>query len=286
LLSTYGTDACDPAGGNAPGQALMQQLTQLAQTFNQAALTHQTVQLAGHIGSVKANASGGNGQQPPLQALKSAIDGMVAGGDIDHARQDAAARNTSPSDDKLPHATDPVIAVSARGGLAITAQDAIVAAEDVLHLATGRDHTRAVSGDVRLHAGQAIGVLAGAIQPGSEAAGTGLSLIAGQGDVQVQAQAGGLQIAAKQLVNVQSANGHVDWAAAKKITLKTAEGACIEIAGGGVTVQCPGTIEVKAAQRVMEGGANKEYDMPVLPQQICVACLLKARAAGAPFAPR
>jgi uncharacterized protein (DUF2345 family) len=104
--------------------------------------------------------------------------------------------------------------------------------------------------------------------------------------VQVQAQAGGLQIAAKQLVNVQSANGHVDWAAAKKITLKTAEGACIEIAGGGVTVQCPGTIEVKAAQRVMEGGANKEYDMPVLPQQICVACLLKARAAGAPFAPR
>jgi uncharacterized protein (DUF2345 family) len=55
-----------------------------------------------------------------------------------------------------------------------------------------------------------------------------------------------MQIAAKQLVNVQSANGHIDWAAAKKITLKTEAGACIEISGDGVTVQCPGKIEASS----------------------------------------
>jgi uncharacterized protein (DUF2345 family) len=95
-----------------------------------------------------------------------------------------------------------------------------------------------------------------------------------------------MQIAAKQLVNVQSANGHIDWAAAKKITLKTEAGACIEISGDGVTVQCPGKIEVKAATKSMEVGAQQSYALPVLPGQVCVECLLKAQASGAPFALR
>jgi uncharacterized protein (DUF2345 family) len=75
-----------------------------------------------------------------------------------------------------------------------------------------------------------------------------------------------MQIAAKQLVNVQSANGHIDWAAAKKITLKTEAGACIEISGDGVTVQCPGKIEVNAATKAMEGAANVQGVFPELPR--------------------
>lgn len=265
LLTTYGADAADPAGDNAAGQALMQQLTRLADTFNQAAQTHQTVQLAGHIGSVKAQASGLSDLKAPLQALKQAIDGMVHPADLVQAQADAANRNTTPND-KLPHSTDPVITVAARAGLLVTAQDVVFGANDVLHLASGQDHSRAITGAAKVHTGQAIGVLAGAIKPGSEAAGTGISLIAGKGDVQMQAQSDQLQIAAKQLVNVQSANGHVEWAAAKKITLKTAEGACIEISDQGITVQCPGTIEVKAAQRSMVGGAQESYTMPRMPR--------------------
>jgi hypothetical protein len=65
------------------------------------------------------------------------------------------------------------------------------------------------------YAGQAIGVLAGAIQPGTQAAGTGLTLIAGQGDIELQAQADTMQVAAKG-VTIQSANAHIDWAAAKQ----------------------------------------------------------------------
>lgn len=285
LLTTYGADPSDPAGDNTAARALMQQLTQLADTFNQAARTHQTVQLAGHIGSTQANASALNDKQAPLQALKRSLDGMVSGAEMDQALTDATNRNTSPSG-KLPHAADPVIAVSARAGIALTAQDAVFGANDTLHLASGQDHTRAVTGAAKVHTGQAIGVLAGAIQPGTEAAGTGLSLIAGHGDVQLQAQSDQMQIAAKQLLNVQSANGHIEWAAAKKITLKTADGACIEISDAGITVQCPGTIEVKAAQRAMEGGARQDYLLPLMPHQVCIECLLNAAAQGSPFAMR
>jgi uncharacterized protein (DUF2345 family) len=266
LVSSYATDAADPAGDNAPGQALVQQMVQFAQTFNQAAQTHQTVQLASQIGSSGANANS-LGELAPLPRLKRALDGMVEPASFDDALQDAASANTSPAD-KLPASADGVIAVSARGGLNLTSQDHVRAANDTIHTATGQDHTQAVGGAYRLHTGQAIGVLGGAVQPGSEAAGTGLTLIAGQGDVQLQAQAGALQIAAKQLVNVQSANGHIDWAAAKKITLKTAQGACIEISGDGITTQCPGTITVQAATKAMEGAAQQSYAMPQMPRMV------------------
>ncbi|MED5621070.1 DUF2345 domain-containing protein, partial [Ideonella sp. BN130291] len=118
----------------------------------------------------------------------------------------------------------------------------------------------------RLHTGQAIGVLAGAVQPGDEAAGTGITMIAGHGDINVQAQSDTLQIAAKGLVNVQSANSHIDWAAAKKITLQTAGGAQIVIEGGGITVQCPGKITVHAATKSMVGAERTTYQPPPLPR--------------------
>jgi uncharacterized protein (DUF2345 family) len=283
LISTYACDAGDPAGDNAAGQALATQMLQLAQSFNQAAETHQTVQLAAFIGSTAASACLLSTSLAPLQFLQQAIDGMVDPADTDAADVDAQAGNTDPQG-KVPHTGQPIITMSARGGIVQTSQDAILAAKDVIHHAAGQDITRAIGGSYRLHTGQAIGVLAGAVQPGSEAAGTGLTLIAGQGDVNLQAQADAMQIAAKGLVNVQSANGHIDWAAAKKITLKTDEGACVEIGGDGVIVQCPGKIEVNAATKAMDGAANAPYAMPQLPHQVCLECLLKAMRAAASLA--
>jgi type VI secretion system VgrG family protein len=283
LVTTYSCDEADPAGDNAAGQALAAQMLQLAQSFNQAAQTHQTVQLASFIGSNAASACLLSDSLAPLRFLKQAVDGMVDPTDKDAADLDALAGNTDPLR-KIPHTGQPIITMSARGGIVQTSQDTVQAAKDIIHTAAGQDITRAIGGSFRLHTGQAIGVLAGAVQPGGEAAGTGLSLIAGQGDVNLQAQGGPMQVAAKGLVNVQSANGHIDWAAAKKITLKTEGGACIEISGGGVTVMAPGKIEVQAATKAMEGGANAPYAMPQLPHQVCLECLLKAMRAGGALA--
>jgi uncharacterized protein (DUF2345 family) len=267
FFTTYAAAESDPAGDNAGARALAQQMVQLADSFNQAAQTHQTVQLSTQLGSTGHNQNA-LGPLAPLKRLQQALNGMVNGASLDQAQQDAANANTSPSNGSVPHTADGVIALSARGGLHLTSQDQIQAANDTIHTGTGQDATRAIGGAYRLHTGQAIGVLAGAVQPGSEAAGTGLTLIAGQGDVNLQAQADAMQIAAKQLVNVQSANGHIDWAAAKKITLKTEAGACIEISADGVTVQCPGKIEVHAATKEMEGAAQQSYALPQMPRMV------------------
>ena len=122
------------------------------------------------------------------------------------------------------------------------------------------------------------------MQAGEGAKGKGLTLIAGQGQVQMQAQAGAMQVAAKGLINVQSANAHIDWASAKKITLATSGGASIVIEAGGITTQCPGKITVKAAQKVMSGPGSESYSMPTLPAHVCESCLLSAASMASPFA--
>lgn len=116
------------------------------------------------------------------------------------------------------------------------------------------------AGQWRLHAGQAIGMLAGAMQGGKESNGQrsgtqaseveasdgqtigkrGLDMIAAQGDVTLQAQAGTMGLRARRMVDVKSAHRHIDWAAARKITLQTAGGATIVIENGNITVACPG----------------------------------------------
>jgi type VI secretion system secreted protein VgrG len=84
-------------------------------------------------------------------------------------------------------------------------------------------------------------------------------------------------------VDIISANAHVDWAAAKSISLSTAGGANITIEGGNITVQCPGKITIHAAKKSFVGPALNPYPLPAMPQHVCVECLLKARAVGAPF---
>ncbi|MED5622483.1 type VI secretion system Vgr family protein, partial [Ideonella sp. BN130291] len=187
LISSYGTDASDPAGDNAPGQALAQQMVQLAKSFSDAARTHQTVQIAGHVGSFQANQSSLSERLAPLKAMQQVFDGMVSGSSLDQAQSDAADKCTAPSN-KVPHTTDPVIGIAAKAGLGLVAgQDIVLAAGEGIHTAAGQDSTRAIGGATRLHTGQAIGVLAGAVQPGDEAAGTGITMIAGHGDINVQA---------------------------------------------------------------------------------------------------
>ncbi|HWP20871.1 MAG TPA: DUF2345 domain-containing protein, partial [Burkholderiaceae bacterium] len=261
LITSYGTAPREPAGDATAAQALMQQVRHLAQLHDRAATTHQTVALSSERGSPASGQSALSSSEPPLQALETALNGQVDAQDLSRARADAAQRTTQGAH-KLPHSTDPVVAVAARAGLVLTAgRDVVMASSDTIHSASGRDTSRAAGGAQRLHTGQAIGVLAGAQQPGTEAQGRGITMVAAQGDVQVQAQSDTLQIAAKGRVNVQSAHSHLDWAAAKKITLKTSQGASIAIEAGGITVQCPGKITVKAATKSMVGASTYAYSM-------------------------
>jgi type VI secretion system secreted protein VgrG len=284
LISTYGTQQSEPAGDNAAGMALAGQFKAMAQSYSQAAQTHQTVQLASHIGSFKAAQSGLSDKEAPMAALHTALKGMVSPDSTDAATADAQQKNTATGEDKLPHSTDPVLTISAQAGWMLSAgQDIQVAAGETQTWGAGKDLSWAVGGSQRIHAGQAIGVLAGAVAPGDKAAGKGITLIAGQGDIEIQAQADTLQVAAKQDVSIQSKTAHIDWAAAKKIVLSTAGGASITIEGGNITVECPGTITVKAGTKSFVGAEKASYALPVMPRNVCIECLAKRALQRSPF---
>jgi type VI secretion system secreted protein VgrG len=182
---------------------------------------------------------------------------------------------------------DPNIALMGKAGIGLTAgQDLHLSAQDSVAIASGQDTHWAVGGQARVHTGQAIGVLAGAIQAGGEAAGKGLTLIAAQGPIDLQAQAGPAQLASKGVMELKTAHGVVNIAAAKKVTLAVSGGASITIEGSSVTVQCPGKITVKAGKKSMVGPGKAESPQPDLPKSdFCLPCLIRAIKSASPLVP-
>ncbi|MGE0110898.1 type VI secretion system Vgr family protein [Aquabacterium sp.] len=180
MLSTFGLNnglgqTAEPAGDNAPGMALAKQAQQLSQTFHQAATTHQTVGLATAAGSLQGGQSALNDQAAPAAALTKSLSGMVSTTSLPNAQADAADKLTQGGADKVPHTADPDIALIGKAGIGLTAgQDLHLSSGDTTQIASGQDTHWAVGGQARVQTGQAIGVLAGAIQPGGEAAGTGI----------------------------------------------------------------------------------------------------------------
>ncbi|MBU0914959.1 MAG: DUF2345 domain-containing protein, partial [Gammaproteobacteria bacterium] len=272
-------------GDNAAGIALARQMQQLAETFHQAATTHQTVGLATAAGSRAAKQSTLDDTLAPAAALTKSLMGTVSTTSLPNAMADAADKATAAGANKLPHMADPNIALVGKAGIGITAgQDLHLSSQDTTQIASGQDSHWAVGGQVRVQTAQGIGVLAGAIQPGSESAGKGITVIAAQGPIDLQAQAGPAQIAAKQTLELKTASGVVNIAAAKRVVMAVTGGASVIIEGDNVIFECPGKITVKAGQKSMVGPGTQDLVLPQMPNSICVSCLLAARSSGSAFA--
>jgi type VI secretion system secreted protein VgrG len=272
-----------PAGENASGNSLLKQAMKVAESFSSAAKTHETVGYASHLGSTKSNASALDDKAAPMKALWTMSSGMLSKENVNAARADADARSIDAGDGRLPHTSGPMIAIAAQAGLGVVAgQDVQLANGETVALMSGADSQFITGGQMRVHSGQAIGVLAGAVKAGEGNA--GLQLIAGKGAIDYQAQADELKVQARDEINVISANAHVDWAAAKSISLSTAGGANITIAGGNITVQCPGKIMIYAGMKKFNDQTKLNYPIPMMPKSVCVECLMIALKAGAPFA--
>jgi Rhs element Vgr protein len=253
----------DPAGENAAGIAMLKQAAELGETFSTAAVTHRTVSFAAHIGTHTKGASVLSATAPPLQALLSTVSGMT---------NDSAEA-------ELPQTSDPIIVISAKDGLGTNAGQSLQLANgETATIMSGQDTQFTTGGQMRLHTGQAIGVLGGAVNPGE--GNIGLQLIAAKGANVFEALHDTAAIQARDEVNVISANSHIDWAAAKSISLSTAGGANIMIDGGNITIQCPGKITVQAGKKSFVGPAKLDYPLPRLPREVCIECLLMALKAG------
>lgn len=269
----------DPAGDNPAGIALLKQATKLGEALGNAAATHQTVALAAQVGTHAQGASTLNASLPPLQALLAAVSGVVSDESIEAAHADAADKLTSPAAGKLPHTSDPIIAISAQAGLGMSAGQSIqLANRETATLMSGQDTQFVSGGQMRMHTGQAIGILGGAVKAGEN--NIGLQLIAAKDANDFQALRDTATVQARDEVNVISAHAHIDWAAAKRISLSTAGGANITIDGGNITVQCPGKLKVHAGKKSFNGPAKLDYLLPRLPREVCIECLLKALKAG------
>lgn len=281
--SQHAATARDPAGDNAPAIAMLKQATMMAKTFSDAAMTHKTVALSAHAGAAKASSSALDQDAAPVKALMIAVSGMVGSDSLDAAQADAGQKKTSPGEAKLPHVTDAIITIAAKAGLGVTAgQSMQLANGETVSLFSGQDTQFITGGQMRVHSGQAIGILGGAMKAGQE--NIGLQLIAAKGAIDLQAQGDTLAVQARDEINVTSANAHIDWAAAKRISLSTAGGANITIEAGNISVTCPGTIKIYAGTKKFSGPEKLDYPLPALPRSVCVECMLKARAAGSPFA--
>jgi uncharacterized protein (DUF2345 family) len=93
-----------------------------------------------------------------------------------------------------------------------------------------------------------------------------------------------VQIAAKDMVSIMSALQSVEFMSAKAIYFAVGGGARITIANGDIICECPGTITVKATVKEFLAGEAVWVPMPVMPQGICVACMLAAMRSASPFA--
>jgi type VI secretion system secreted protein VgrG len=269
LLSTFGvthgSQGREPAGDNAPAIAHMKQAMVLAQSFSSAAVTHRTVALAGQIGSTKADSSVIDPKAAPVKAIHTAVAGMLSRDSVDAAKAEAKEKAVSPADDKIPHNSDAIIALTARAGLGVVAgQNLQMAFGETATLMSGQDTQFASGGELRVQNGQSIGILGGTVKAGDK--NLGIHLIAAKDSVDLQAQADVLNLQARDQVDIISANAHIDWAAAKSISLSTAGGANITISGGNITLQCPGKMTVHAGVKSFTGPTSIGREMPTLPR--------------------
>ncbi|UKE44452.1 type VI secretion system tip protein VgrG [Xanthomonas translucens pv. secalis] len=282
-LSSYARSS-GPAGEATQPSALLSQLQTLGKTFSQAAATHQTVTLAAHEGVGQANHSKLIADQAPLQALLTSVKTTVPGTAYADAKGAAAERSASPGDDRVPHTGDALLGLAAPAGIGVVAGQGLHwSVGETLTLASGGGSEAAIAGDARLHSGQAIGVLAAAVDGGQTQAHS-LSLVSGEGELDVQAQSDEVRVQSKEGLKLISANAEVELAAGKTIHLAVAGGASVTIEGGNITVACPGTITVQASKKSFVGPTHLEREL-VMHQPICLECLAKAALNGTPVVP-
>lgn len=264
----------DPVGDNAAGIAMVKQALTLGDSLSTAAATHQTVALAANDGTRGKGASARDATAPPLQALFTAVSGMVS--DDGNALANADTESTK---SRLPYASDSISGIFAQAGLGVNAGQSVqLAMGETATTVSGQDSQLVTSGSMRNHTGQAIGVLGGAVKAGEGK--PGVQFIAVKDPNDFQALRDTVTVQARDEVNVISVTSHIDWAAAKSIRVSTAGGANITIEGGNINVQCPGNIKIHAGKKSLIDPESMEYLLPRLPREVCIECLLKALKAG------
>ncbi|WP_295575778.1 type VI secretion system Vgr family protein [uncultured Stenotrophomonas sp.] len=261
-FSAYGRRPTAPAGEAVQPSALLAQLQTLGERFTQAARKHVTSPLAMQEGAGAKQRSVLMTGQSPLPGILKSVRTTLTGEGFDAATEQARERDASPGDKRVPHSGDPLLGVAAPEGVVHVAGQTLQwsSGEGVL-LSSGSHSDLAVMGQARLHASQALGMLAAA-SSGAGAGGPTLVAVAGTGVVDVQAQADAIHVQARQPLRASSAQGVVEVEAGKVVHIATSGGASITVEGGNITFACPGVITVHAGTKSFLGPAQFKTELP------------------------
>ncbi|WP_324603172.1 DUF2345 domain-containing protein [Zymobacter palmae] len=117
----------------------------------------------------------------------------------------------------------------------------------------------------------------------------GIKLFAAKGNVEVQAQSDSINLTAQKDINMQAVSGKITEVASDEITFSSG-GAYIRLKGGNIELHAPGTIDVKGVQQLFDGPAGMSATLsrlpnalPVMPEGICVECMLRNLKRGIPL---
>ena len=106
------------------------------------------------------------------------------------------------------------------------------------------------------------------------AAQSGIKQVAAKGRFEVHAQSDGMDLLAKQGVQIISTEDRIEISSPKEIVI-TAGGSQIKLNGSGIFPTTGGKFEVKAGQHLFMGGAKVPMDIPLMPNEIRKQLLLQ-----------
>ena len=110
----------------------------------------------------------------------------------------------------------------------------------------------------------------------------GMKMIAASADIDIQALKNSINIMAK--LNITETATDISITAKKEVVINGG-GSYMKLNAGGIETGTNGNFVSHAAKHSLIGPKNIPVSIPEMPGSICVECLLKARAAGAPFVP-
>lgn len=99
----------------------------------------------------------------------------------------------------------------------------------------------------------------------------GIKLHAASGKFTMQAQSAELKAAADKDVSISSTSAKVEAEASEHVLL-TAGGAYVKIAGGSIQIHAPGSVQFKAAQKALSGGASMSAEQVSMPKGDLKGC--------------
>jgi type VI secretion system secreted protein VgrG len=243
-------DARNNGGGNQLDSH--EPLVQLEQSLAlQAALARTAQKHSAEPGRDAAGQGPDPTKLPAIDALERSINALKSTASA--GRQADAA-----SLERVTAYSEPLLQLSSPAGIVATSPaNAVFVAGDVSNINAGQDINLVAEG-ANFHATKAgitlftYGKASSKGKPNQE---TGIRLHAASGKVSSQSQSGETRITADKIITVASVTKHVK-VESKRHVLLTAQGACLKLEGGNITVQAPGKVEFKATMKELAGPAD------------------------------